>query len=137
MGYATGAFGKWHLGTTKKDYLPLQNGFDEYLGLPYSNDMIPPVHPDIPLLDGNDTLELNPDQSTLTRRYTERAISFIKKNKKGPFFCYLPYAMPHVPLHPGKDFEGTSARGKYGDVVEEIDWSVGEIMNTLEANGRR
>ena len=135
MGYATGAFGKWHLGTTKKDYLPLQNGFDEYLGLPYSNDMIPPVHPDIPLLDGNDTLELNPDQSTLTRRYTERAISFIKKNKKGPFFCYLPYAMPHVPLHPGKDFEGTSARGKYGDVVEEIDWSVGEIMNTLEANG--
>ena len=134
QGYATGAFGKWHLGTTKKNYLPLQNGFDEYLGLPYSNDMIPPVHPDIPLLDGNDTLELNPDQSTLTRRYTERAISFIEKNKNGPFFCYLPYAMPHVPLHPGKDFEGISARGKYGDVVEEIDWSVGEIMKALEAN---
>ncbi len=133
--YATGIFGKWHLGTAKKEYLPLQNGFDEYFGLPYSNDMIPPKHPDIPLFDGNDTLELNPDQSTLTRRYTERAISFIEKNKNGPFFCYLPYTMPHLPLHPGKAFAGTSTRGKYGDVVEEIDWSVGEIMKALEANG--
>lgn len=135
MGYATGAFGKWHLGTADPSYLPLQNGFDEYLGLPYSNDMLPPAYPDIPLLDGNDTLELNPDQSTLTKRYTQRAISFIEKNKKGPFFCYLPYAMPHVPLHPDQDFAGTSARGKYGDVVEEIDWSVGQIMEALKANG--
>ncbi len=134
-GYATGCFGKWHLGTTKKEFLPLQNGFDEYLGLPYSNDMLPPNHPDIALLDGNDTLEVNPDQSTLTRRYTERAISFIKKNKAQPFFCYLPFAMPHIPLHPGTRFQGISTRGNYGDVVEEIDWSLGEILKTLKANG--
>ena len=135
QGYTTGIFGKWHLGTAKKEYLPLQNGFDEYLGLPYSNDMIPPIHPDIPLFDGNDTLKLNPDQSTLTRRYTERAVSFIEKNKSEPFFCYVPYAMPHLPLHPGEEFKGTSSRGKYGDVVEEIDWSAGEIIKALEANG--
>lgn len=134
-GYATGCFGKWHLGTTKKEYLPLQNGFDEYLGLPYSNDMIPPVHPEIALMDGNDTLELSPDQTTLTRRYTERAIEFIQKKKGAPFFVYLPYAMPHLPLHPGAEFVGKSKRGTYGDVVEEIDWSVGEIWKKVEELG--
>ena len=135
MGYATGAFGKWHLGTAKKAYMPLQNGFDEYFGLPYSNDMIPPKWPSIPLIEGNDTLEFDPDQAQLTRRYTERAISFINKNKGQPFFCYLPYAMPHVPLYPGAAFAGKSARGLYGDVVEEIDWSIGAIMETLKRNG--
>ncbi|MEO1259595.1 MAG: sulfatase-like hydrolase/transferase [Bacteroidota bacterium] len=135
MGYATAIFGKWHLGTTRKEYLPLQNGFDEYLGLPYSNDMIPPKWPDIPLMTGNDTLELNPDQTQLTRRYTERAISFIEKNKSGPFFCYLPFAMPHVPLHPGETFAGKSTRGLYGDVIEEIDWSVGAVLKALRKNG--
>lgn len=132
VGYHTAMFGKWHLGTTKIEYLPLQNGFDEYLGLPYSNDMIPPRWQSIALLDGNDTLELDPDQTQLTRRYTERAIEFIRKNSEGPFFVYMPYAMPHVPLHPGEAFAGTSRRGTYGDVIEEIDWSAGQIMQTLK-----
>jgi len=131
-GYATGMFGKWHLGSTRKEYLPLQNGFDTYVGLPYSNDMHPPKWPDLPLFNGNDTIELNPDQSKLTKLYTEEAIQFIKKNKENPFFVYLPYAMPHVPLFPGKKFKGKSERGIYGDVIEEIDWSVGEIIQALK-----
>lgn len=130
--YKTSIFGKWHLGTAKKEYLPLQNGFDEYLGLPYSNDMIPPKWPDIALMNGNDTLELNPNQSKLTELYTSKAISFITENRKENFFVYIPYSMPHVPLHPGKKFERRSKRGAYGDVVEEIDWSVGQILSTLE-----
>lgn len=131
-GYNTAAFGKWHLGVTKTEYMPLQNGFDEYLGLPYSNDMIPPNWKDIPLVDGNDTIEHNPDQTKLTKAYTDRALAFIEKSKNDPFFLYLPYAMPHVPLNPGANFN-SSERGKYGDVVEEIDWSVGEIINKLKA----
>ena len=134
-GYATGCFGKWHLGTARPEYSPLNNGFDEYLGLPYSNDMIPPIHGDIALLDGRDTVTMNPDQSTLTRAYTDRAIQFLKKNKDGPFFIYLPYAMPHVPLYPGAAFAGKSSRGVYGDVVEEIDWSVGEIWKAVKEEG--
>lgn len=134
-GYATACYGKWHLGSTKTEYLPLQNGFDEYLGLPYSNDMRPPKWSDIPLLEGNDTLELNPDQGELTRLYTEKSIQFIEKNKDHPFFIYLPYAMPHVPIYASENFSGRSKRGLYGDVVEEIDWSVGEIIKTLERQG--
>ena len=133
-GYATACFGKWHLGTTKKEFLPLQNGFDEYFGLPYSNDMIPPRWNDIPLLDGNDTIEVNPNQNTLTQRYTEHTIDFITKHSQDPFFIYVPFAMPHIPLHPGEEFAKKSLRGKYGDVVEELDWSVGEILNALEKN---
>ncbi len=133
-GYSTAMFGKWHLGVTKTEYMPLQNGFDEFLGLPYSNDMIPPKWKDIPLIDGNDTIEHNPDQTKLTKAYTERAVDFIKRKKNEPFFLYVPYAMPHVPLMPGDDFNN-SERGKYGDVVEEIDWGVGEIMKTLKAQG--
>lgn len=133
-GYATACFGKWHLGTTKKIYLPLQNGFDEYLGLPYSNDMIPPRWNDIPLMEGNDTIAVNPNQNTLTQKYTERAIDFITRHSQNPFFIYVPFAMPHIPLHPGGKFTGKSLRGKYGDVVEELDWSVGEILNALEKN---
>lgn len=135
QGYSTAIYGKWHLGSTKKEYLPLQNGFDDYVGFPYSNDMIPPKFQDIALMCGNDTLEMNPDQTKLTELYTQKAISFIKKNKKNNFFLYIPYAMPHTPLHPGKAFAGKSKRGTYGDVVEEIDWSVGEILNTLRKNG--
>lgn len=135
QGYATAIFGKWHLGSTKKEYLPLQNGFDEYVGLPYSNDMIPPKYPDIALMCGNDTLEVNPDQSKLTALYTEKAISFIERHKDERFFVYVPYAMPHVPLYPGKNFIGKSKRGTYGDVVEEIDWAVGEILNALRKEG--
>jgi len=135
QGYATAMYGKWHLGTTKPEFLPLQNGFDEYVGLPYSNDMIPPKWPDIALMSGNDTLELNPDQTKLTQLYTDRAIQFMEKNRDQPFFIYLPYAMPHVPLFPGKAFEGKSQRGLYGDVIEEIDASVGQILGYLKANG--
>ena len=135
QGYRTAMYGKWHLGTTKCDFLPLQNGFDEYIGLPYSNDMIPPKWPDIPLLSGNDTLELNPDQTKLTALYTEKALEFIAKSEGEPFFIYLPYAMPHVPLFPGEAFQGKSKRGQYGDVIEEIDWSVGEILDYLRDNG--
>ncbi len=134
-GYATAIFGKWHLGTTKREYLPLQNGFDEYTGLPYSNDMIPPKFPPIALMQGNDTLEMGPDQTKLTALYTEKAISFIERHTKQPFFLYVPFAMPHVPLHPGKEFAGTSLRGVYGDVVEEIDNSVGKILQTLVKQG--
>ncbi len=133
-GHSTAIFGKWHLGVTKTEYLPLQNGFDEFLGLPYSNDMIPPNWKDIPLIDGNDTLEHNPDQTKLTKMYTERAVDFIERKSNEPFFLYVPYAMPHVPLMPGNDFND-SERGTYGDVVEEIDWGVGEIMKSLKAQG--
>lgn len=129
-GYATAIFGKWHLGRPE-EYLPLAHGFDEYLGFPYSNDMQPPKWMDIPLIEGNDILELNPDQRKLTRLYTDRAIDFIERNQKKPFFVYLPYAMPHLPLHPGEDFAGNSSRGAYGDVVEEIDFHVGRIMDRL------
>jgi arylsulfatase len=135
QGYATAMYGKWHLGTTKQEFLPLQNGFDEYVGLPYSNDMIPPKWPDIALMNGNDTLELNPDQTKLTKLYTQKTIDFIEKNSDKPFFVYLPFAMPHVPLFPGSDFQGKSRRGLYGDVIEEIDWAVGEILTYLKANG--
>lgn len=132
QGYKTAIYGKWHLGNTKKEYLPLQNGFDEYVGFPYSNDMLPPKYPDIALMCGNDTMAINPDQSILTSLYTEKAVSFIKNNKNKKFFLYVPYAMPHVPLYPGKAFIGKSKRGTYGDAVEEIDWGVGEILSALK-----
>jgi arylsulfatase len=135
QGYATAIYGKWHLGTTKPDFLPLQNGFDDYVGLPYSNDMIPPRWSDIALMSGNDTLQLNPDQTKLTKLYSKQAIDFIGKNSEKPFFIYLPFAMPHVPLYPGSEFQGKSRRGLYGDVIEEIDWAVGEILTYLKANG--
>ncbi len=131
-GYATAAFGKWHLGTNQNAFLPLQNGFDEYIGLPYSNDMLPPRWQPIALLNGNDTLEMSPDQSKLTKLYSDQAIEFIERKKNQPFFVYIPYAMPHLPLHPGKDFEGKSVRGIYGDVIEEIDWNVGRILEYLK-----
>ncbi len=132
VGYKTAMFGKWHLGSTKTSYLPTANGFDEYIGLPYSNDMIPPKYPDIALLDGTDTLEMNPDQSKLTKFYTDKAITYIQKNKKDPFFVYIPYAMPHTPLFPGAAFEGKSKRGAYGDVVEELDHYMGKLMSFLK-----
>lgn len=145
-GYATGVFGKWHLGH-HREFLPLQHGFDEYFGLPYSNDMWPvgfdgkpalqgpkSSHPPLPLIDGNEKVEevgTLADQDKLTTRYTERAVRFIEKNKDKPFFLYLPHSMPHVPLGVSGKFRGKSKQGKYGDVVMEIDWSVGEILKTL------
>ena len=132
-----------------KKFLPLQQGFDEYMGIPYSNDMWPvdydgtPVagtghrkifYPQLPLLEGNNKIEEIrelADQDRLTKRYTKRAIDFITKNKDNPFFLYLPHSMPHVPLGVSEQFRGKSKQGMYGDVIMEIDWSVGEILNTL------
>ena len=149
-GYATGIFGKWHLGH-HKEFLPLQHGFDEYLGLPYSNDMWPvgfdgkPVtegrkvyYPPLPLIEDNekiDEIRTLEDQAKLTTLYTERAAKFIEKNKDRPFFLYLPHSMVHVPLGVSEKFRGKSEQGMYGDVMMEIDWSVGEILKTLNKHG--
>ncbi|MEZ4918444.1 MAG: sulfatase [Saprospiraceae bacterium] len=134
-GYATAIFGKWHLGTKKKQFLPLQNGFDVYYGLPYSNDMIPPRWGEIALMEGNDTLQMSPDQTLLTRNCTERAIRFMEAHRDQPFFIYLPFNMPHVPLNPGSQFAGSSPRGKYGDVVQEIDFCVGQLLEKIDQLG--
>lgn len=146
-GYATGCFGKWHLGHLPQ-FLPTSNGFDTYLGIPYSNDMdkisgadVPKGreifkdpqsrHFNVPLLKDLAEVERPADQTTITRRYTEAAVEFIKAHQQEPFFVYLPHSLPHVPLFRGKAFEGHSRRGLYGDVIEEIDWSVGQIHKTL------
>ncbi len=136
LGYATAIFGKWHLGDDPQ-FLPTRHGFDEYFGLPYSNDMWPnhPTagdrYPPLPLIEGEEVIELNPDQRNLTTWYTERAVSFIERNKDQPFFLYVPHSMPHVPLFVSDKFDGKSERGLYGDVIMEIDWSVGQILDTL------
>lgn len=137
-GYKTAMFGKWHLGDAHK-YLPLQHGFDEYFGVPYSNDMRPEtkgfVFPDLPLYDGNEVAQLNPDNDMLTTMYTEHAVDFIRRNRKQPFFIYMAHNMPHVPLGVSDKFRGKSELGLYGDVMMEIDWSVGQIMSTLRELG--
>lgn len=137
-GYATACFGKWHLGHHPQ-FLPTQHGFDEYYGLPYSNDMWPnhptSKFPDLPLIEGGTTIEVNPDQRKLTTQYTTRAIDFITRNKARSFFLYLPHAMPHVPLFVSEKHQGKSGAGLYGDVIEEIDWSVGQIRATLKQQG--
>jgi arylsulfatase len=143
-GYATGIAGKWHLGHHPQ-FLPTKHGFDEYLGLPYSNDMWPhkvpapatPVPP-LPLIEGDQIIDpdvTGEDQATLTTRYTERAVNFIARNKDRPFFFYLAHAMPHVPLYVSDKFRGKSGAGAYGDVMMEIDWSVGEILQALKQHG--
>jgi arylsulfatase A len=134
-GYATAIFGKWHLGDAPR-FLPTKHGFDEYVGLPYSNDMWPnhPTRkdwPDLPLIDGEKVVKLNPDQRQLTTWYTEHAVSFIERNKDRPFLLYVPHSMPHVPIHVSDKFAGKSGHGLYGDVIQEIDWSVGQILETL------
>ncbi|TWT75066.1 sulfatase family protein [Allorhodopirellula solitaria] len=150
-GYATAIFGKWHLGLQKK-FLPLQHGFDEYLGLPYSNDMWPyhpnvmhlPMKerlkrwPDLPLIEGNEIInpKVTPkDQEQLTTEYTEHAVDFIHRNKENPFFLYVPHSMVHVPLYVSEKFKGKSSRGLFGDVVMEVDWSVGQINAALQEEG--
>lgn len=150
--YTTGIFGKWHLGDHQQ-FLPLQHGFDEYFGIPFSNDMWPvwydgkpatpeqkvkAQYPTLGLWEGNQKIEeltTLEDQSLLTKRLTERAVAFIQKNKKRPFFLYLPHSMPHVPLGASSAFKGKSKQGLYGDVMLEMDWSVGQIMQTLKTNG--
>ena len=136
-GYATACFGKWHLGRPA-EYLPIHQGFDEYFGLPYSNDMWPlnPAaragsYPPLPLIEGDRVVEEQPDQSQLTRRYTDRAVQFIEHHRDQPFFLYLAHSMPHVPLFASARYRGRSRGGLYGDVVEEIDGSVGRILETL------
>ncbi|MFB6247036.1 MAG: sulfatase [Salinibacter sp.] len=131
-GYATAAIGKWHLGHLP-EHLPTEHGFDRYFGVPYSNDMDTGGDgaEGVPLLRNKTVVEHPATQRTLTKRYTEEALSFIAANEKQPFFLYLPYTFPHVPLHASTAFKDTSARGLYGDVVEEIDWSVGQILGTL------
>lgn len=135
-GYATMCVGKWHLGD-QREFLPTNNGFDGYFGIPYSNDMARPsldgkaVHP---LMRDTEVAELleNEGQRRITRQYTEEGIRFIKKNKDKPFFLYLPHTAMHVPLYPHKDFAGKSKNGKYGDWVAEVDWSVGQILGALK-----
>ena len=141
--YACGAVGKWHLGHHPV-FLPTRHGFDEYYGLPYSNDMWPfhpqnPTgYPPLPMIE-NERI-VNPevtaeDQMQITTQYTERAVRFIEKNKNKPFFLYLAHTMPHVPLFVSEKFKGKSEQGMYGDVMMEIDWSVGEILKSLKKNG--
>jgi len=135
-GYATAIYGKWHLGHHPQ-FLPTRHGFDEYYGLPYSNDMWPhhPTagrnYPQLPLIEGEKTIALNPDQTQLTTAYTERAVRFIERNANRPFFLYVAHSMPHVPLFVSAKHAGVTKRGLYGDVIAEIDWSVGQILESL------
>ena len=150
-GYSTGMFGKWHLGHHQKS-LPIHHGFDEYYGLPYSNDMWPhhpgvrhlPVNerlkrwPHLPLIEGDQIIddEITPkEQKDLTTDYTLRAVDFIKRNKDNPFFLYVAHSMPHVPLYVNERNENKTNKGIYADVIWEIDWSVGKILESLKENG--
>jgi arylsulfatase A-like enzyme len=151
QGYATACVGKWHLGW-QKEFLPLQHGFDEFIGLPYSNDIWPYSSqtgerlpkdkgrgklPDLPLIEGNKTVSYITsfeDQDNLTTMYTEKSVEFINKNADKPFFLYLPHSMGHIPLGVSDKFRGKSEQGMYGDVMMEIDWSVGEITKALKKN---
>lgn len=148
--YVTGCFGKWHLGHLPQ-FLPTAQGFDTYYGIPYSNDMDfvrgspnygrsarddPNYFPssasyNVPLLQDERVIERPAEQRTITRRYTEKAVEFIQENRDKPFFVYLPHSMPHIPLFASDAFRGSSVRGLYGDVIQEIDWSVGQILQTL------
>ncbi len=153
-GYHTGIIGKWHLGH-HKEFLPLQHGFDEYYGLPYSNDMWPvdfdgvPINlkdttdskmrfPVLPLIEGNEKVaevKTLADQDKLTTNYTQRAVRFIEEHKNEPFFLYLPHTMVHIPLGVSERFRGKSKQGLFGDVMMEVDWSIGEVMSALKENG--
>jgi arylsulfatase A len=133
-GYATMAIGKWHLGD-QPEFLPTRHGFDHYLGVPYSNDMgreSSRANPPLPLLRDLAVIEAPVDQDRLTALYTEEAVRFMKSSKGRPFFLYLAHTAVHIPLHPGRDFVGKSANGKYGDWVEEVDWSTGRVLSALE-----
>jgi arylsulfatase A-like enzyme len=138
-GYSTGIIGKWHLGHASGEYHPLNQGFDYYFGVPYSNDMDSYYYgqndfqsPPLPVYRNMDLVEEGPDQRYLTRMYTEEAIAFIRREKDGPFFLYIPHSMPHAPLHVSENFEGKSEKGLYGDVISELDWSAGELVKVLK-----
>ncbi|NLH17373.1 MAG: sulfatase [Phycisphaerae bacterium] len=147
QGYSTACVGKWHLGHLPQ-FLPTSHGFDSYFGIPYSNDMDKVAgtdrnavtHPkieyfNVPLMRDTEIIERPADQNTITRRYTQQAVDFIRRSKDKPFFLYLAHNMPHVPLFASESFRGKSPRGIYGDVVEEIDWSVGQVLDTLRKEG--
>jgi len=125
-GYKTGMVGKWHLGH-KNEFLPLQQGFDFFYGIPYSNDMASTVY-----FSGNDVVDYYPDQSQMTKKLTEEALKYIDRNKENNFYLYVAHPMPHVPIYVSEKFRGSSDRGLYGDVIQELDWSVGEIIKRLE-----
>ncbi len=135
-GYATAAFGKWHLGT-RMIFHPMKNGFDEFLGIPYSNDnssyhpSLAKEMPPLPLYDGLKVIETDPDQSFFTERFTERAVTFIERHRAKPFFLYVPHVMPHVPIFASKKWHGKSSAGLYADVVAELDDSVGQIVDAV------
>ncbi|MFT5130140.1 MAG: arylsulfatase A [Rhodothermales bacterium] len=133
QGYTSACIGKWHLGD-QPTHLPTAHGFDSYFGIPYSNDMQSKGRgdPPLPLVRDSSVIEAPADQSTLTKRYTEGAIAFIEKNRETPFFLYLPHTFPHLPLFASPDFRGKSANGRYGDSIEEIDWSTGQILDALD-----
>ena len=153
QGYATGAVGKWHLGHLPK-FLPQQQGFDSYYGIPYSNDMVnngftgnvyrknildpffqaPATRFNVALVENTTEIERPVDQTTITQRYTEKAIEFIDKNKNQSFFLYLAHSMPHIPLFASEEFSGRSKASLYVDVIEEIDWSVGQVLEALKRN---
>ncbi|WP_086477721.1 MULTISPECIES: sulfatase family protein [Arenibacter] len=142
IGYSTAIYGKWHLGDHQK-FMPNNHGFDDYFGIPYSNDMWP-QHPQqgpvfnfgpLPLYENEKILDTLTDQSDLTTQITERSVAFIEKNKDKPFFLYVAHPQPHVPLFVSDKFKGKSEGGLYGDVIMEIDWSVGEIIKSLKRNG--
>jgi len=132
-GYQTMCVGKWHLGD-QRGFLPTRQGFDSYFGIPYSNDMNRKNIP-LPLMRDEKVIEAPVVQPPLTRRYTEEAVQFITQNKDRPFFLYLPHTMVHLPLNPGAEYKGKSANGRYGDAVEELDWSTGKILDTLKDLG--
>ena len=149
VGYATAHVGKWHLGIHPGSR-PQDQGFDDSFGLPYSNDMdarsglpkgatgsaTPPEDGwNVPLIHNGKVIEKPADQTTLTKRYTEHAVQFIRQNKARPFFLYFAHTFPHVPLFASKEFKGKSRAGIYGDAVEELDWSVGQVLDTLRAEG--
>jgi arylsulfatase A-like enzyme len=143
-GYATACVGKWHLGHLPP-HLPMRHGFDSWFGLPYSNDMDgtgkatsrdpKPGAWNVPLMRNEEAVERPADQATLTRRYTQEAVKFVRENRAKPFFLYLAHTMPHVPLFASAEFAGKSPRGLYGDVVEELDWSVGQVLDAVRKEG--
>jgi arylsulfatase A len=128
-GYSTMCVGKWHLGRPN-NYLPTSRGFDSYYGIPYSNDMTPSI-----LMHNTDIIESPVNLTNLTKRYTDQAVNFIQQSKTSPFFLYLPHTFPHIPLAASPDFAGKSSMGLYGDVVQELDWSVGQVLQALKDNG--
>ena len=138
-GYACHMVGKWHLGD-QPEFLPTRHGFDSYFGIPFSNDMgetdrPKKPYPPLPLIRDGQVIEEEPDQRLITKRYTEEALKVIAKNKDSPFFLYLPHTMPHWPQYSSEAFAGKSKNGKWGDTVEEIDWSTGQILEALEDHG--